>query len=188
MGVVVHIISVRHAALETKTKMLLQSLLFGLLVNTISSVPAPGHFFHHGYHGYHGYHPKCTTELEAVTKTLCRIEVEKECETKTKTYTKITGYEDTDCREVEFKAPVHHGYGYGYHKREAEADADAHGYAYEKVTKTICKKTPITEEVSKDFELCRPKPSEVCEDKEVKVPKLVCEEPVEKEAADVETI
>lgn len=55
---------------------------------------------------------------------------------------------------------VHHGYGYGYHKREAEADA--HGYAYEKVTKTICKKTPITEEVSKDFELCRPKPSEVC--------------------------
>ena len=56
---------------------------------------------------------------------------------------------------------VYHGYGYGYHKREAEADADAHGYAYEKVTKTICKKTPITEEVSKDFELCRPKPSEV---------------------------
>ena len=56
---------------------------------------------------------------------------------------------------------VHVGYGYGYHKREAEAEADAHGYAYEKVTKTICKKTPITEEVSKDFELCRPKPSEV---------------------------
>ncbi len=43
---------------------------------------------------------------------------------------------------------VHHGYGYGYHKREAEAEADAHGYEYEKVTKTICKKTPITEEVS----------------------------------------
>ena len=101
---------------------------------------------------------------------------------------------------------VHHGYGYGYHKREAEAEADAHGYAYEKVTKTICKKTPITEEVSKDFELCRPKPIEVClssihwqegvqipylqvcEDKEVKVPKLVCEEPAEKEAVDVETI
>merc|ERR1711909_101822 len=82
MGVVVHLISDRHAALgETKTKMLLQGLLFGLLVNTITSVPAPGHFFHHGYHGYHGYHPKCTTELEAVTKTLCRIEVEKECET-----------------------------------------------------------------------------------------------------------
>merc|ERR1712179_695587 len=184
MGVV-HLISVRHAALgEIKTKMLLQGLLFGLLVNTITSVPAPGHFFHHGYHGYHGYHHACTTELEAVTKTLCRIEIEKECETKTKTYTKITGYEDTDCKEIELKKPVHHGYF--YHKREAEADA--HGFAYEKVTKTICKKTPITEEVSKDFELCRPKPSEVCEDKEIKVPKLVCEEPVEKEAADVETI
>ena len=37
--------------------------------------------------------------------TLCRIEVEKECETKTKTFTKITGYEDTDCKEVEFKKP-----------------------------------------------------------------------------------
>ena len=39
------------------------------------------------------------------TDTLCRIEVEKECETKTKTFTKITGYEDTDCKEVEFKKP-----------------------------------------------------------------------------------
>jgi len=166
--------------------MLLQSLLFGLLVNTISSVPAPGHFFPGYHYGYHDYHPKCTTELEAVTKTLCRVEVEKECETKTKTFTKITGYEDTDCKEIELKKPVYHGYGYGYHKREAEADG--HGYAYEKVTKTICKKTPITEEVSKDFELCIPKPSEVCEEKEIKVPRLVCEEPAEKEAEDAETI
>merc|ERR1711920_1195342 len=151
MGVV-HLISVRHAPLgETSAKMLVTSLLFGVLVNTISSVPAPGHFFHPGYHGYHH---ACTTELEAVTKTLCRIELEK---------------------------PVHHGYF--YHKREAEVDA--HGFAYEKVTKTICKKTPITEEVSKDFELCRPKPSEVCEDKEVKVPKLVCEGPAEEETKDI---
>merc|ERR1739838_630306 len=148
---------------RTTNKMLLPSLLFGLLVNTISSVPAPGHFIPGYHYGYHGYHPKCTTELEAVTKTLCRVEVEKECETKTKTFTKITGYEDTDCKEIELKKPVYHGYGYGYHKREAEADADAHGYAYEKV--------------SKDFELCRPKPSEVCEEKEIKVPRLVCEEP-----------
>merc|ERR1711920_232443 len=162
MGVV-HLISVRHAPLgETSAKMLVTSLLFGVLFNTISSVPAPGHFFHPGYHGYHH---ACTTELEADTKT----------------YTKITGYEDTDCKEIELKKPVHHGYF--YHKREAEADA--HGFAYEKVTKTICKKTPITEEVSKDFELCRPKPSEVCEDKEVKVPKLVCEGPAEEETKDI---
>ena len=40
-----------------------------------------------------------------MTKTLCRVEVEKECETKTKTFTKITGYEDTDCKEIELKKP-----------------------------------------------------------------------------------
>ena len=77
------------------------------------SSPAPGHFY-----GYHGYHAPCTTELETVTKKLCRIEVERECETKTKTFVKVTGYEDTDCKEVELKRPVHHGYL--YHKREAE--------------------------------------------------------------------
>ena len=63
-----------------------------------------------------------------------------------------------DNSKIFFLFSVHHGYF--YHKREAEADA--HGFAYEKVTKTICKKTPITEEVSKDFELCRPVPKEVC--------------------------
>ena len=76
-----------------------------LLTNTFFSVPAPGHFIPGYHYGYHGYHPKCTTELEAVTKTLCRVEVEKECETKTKTFTKITGYEDTDCKEIELKKP-----------------------------------------------------------------------------------
>ena len=67
---------------------------------------------------------------------------------------------------------------YFYHKRAAEADP--HGYHHvecEKETKTICKKAPVTEEVSKDFELCRPKPTKVCEDKELKVPNIVCEEP-----------
>ena len=114
-------------------------------------------YYHPGYHGYHHPLVKCEKVAEAVTKKLCRIEVERECETKTKTFVKVTGYEDTDCKEVELKRPVHHGYL--YHKREAEADP--HGFAYEKVTKTFCKKTPVTEEVSKDFELCRPKPSEV---------------------------
>merc|ERR1712029_1193841 len=177
MGIVVHT-SVRHAI----KKMKFSGFFLAVLINNVLSL----HYYHPGYHGYHGYHAKCERQLEVVTKKFCRIEVEKECETKTKTFTKITGYEDTDCKEVEFKKPVNVGYAYGYHKREAEADA--HGYAYEKVTKTICKKTPITEEVSKDFELCRPKPSEVCEEKEIKVPRLVCEEPAEKEAGDAETI
>merc|ERR1712130_911070 len=81
-----------------------------------------------------------------------RRRCQRECETKTKTFVKVTGYEDTDCKEVELKRPVHHGYL--YHKREAEADP--HGFAYEKVTKTFCKKTPVTEEVSKDFSCAGP--------------------------------
>merc|ERR1739848_958436 len=105
--------------------MIAATLLLGL-VAAVTSSPAPGHFY-----GYHGYHAPCTTELETVTKKLCRIEVERECET---------------------------------------------------MTKTFCKKTPVTEEVSKDFELCRPKPSEVCEDKEIMVPKLVCGEVKEADA------
>merc|ERR1712113_224053 len=106
--------SVRHAAIaESFEKMILTSFLFGLFINSISSA----HFY--GGFGYHGYHAKCERQLEVVTKKFCRIEVEKECETKTKTYTKITGYEDTDCKEIEVKKPVYHGYGYGYHKREA---------------------------------------------------------------------
>merc|ERR1711872_396126 len=171
MGIVFHT-SVRHAI----KKMKLSGFFLAVLINNILSL----HYYHPGYHGYHGYHPKCSTQLEVVTKKLCRIEVEKECTTKTKTYTKITGYEDTDCKEIEVckHAIYHHGPGF-YHKREAEADAGHLGYAIEceKETKTVCKKKPVTEEVSKDFELCRPKPNEVCEDKEIKVPRVICEEP-----------
>merc|ERR1712233_182988 len=99
--------------------------------------------------------------------------------------TKITGYEDTDCKEIEVckHAIYHHGPRF-YHKREAEADAGHLGYAA-----IECKKKPVTEEVSKDFELCRPKPNEVCEDKEIKVPKLICEDEEDvKQSEEVETI
>merc|ERR1711963_991181 len=118
------------------------------------------------------------------------IEVEKECETKTKTYTKITGYEDTDCKEIEVcKNAIYH-HGPGFYKREAEAEAGHFGHVAiecEKEIKAVCKKKPTTEEVSKDFELCRPKPNEVCEDKEIKVPRVICEDP-EGKAEDAETI
>merc|ERR1712055_1218824 len=92
------------------------------------------HGYYHGYH--HGpilayAHPKCTKTLETVTKELCRIELEKSCTTETKTFTKITGFEKGDCKEIE-----------------------------------ICK----------DVDLCSRTPKEVCEDKEIKVPKIVCEE------------
>merc|ERR1712227_1042874 len=105
------IISVRHAAIafmlqESFGKMILTSFLFGLFINSISSA----HFY--GGFGYHGYHAKCERQLEVITKKFCRIEVEKEC--KTKTYTKITGYEDADCKEIEVckHAIYHHGPGF----------------------------------------------------------------------------
>merc|ERR1712141_494880 len=132
----------------------------------------------HGYYGYHHPHVKCTRVLETVTKKLCRYDLEKECVTKTKTFTKITGYEDTDCKEIEV---CKHALPY-HHRRAAEAEPHGYYVECEKETKTVCKKAPVTEEVSKDFELCRPKPTEVCEDKELKVPKIVCEEPEAEEA------
>ena len=79
-----------------------------------------------------------------------------------------------------------HGYGFGHH-----------GYPVpecEKVTKEVCRQVPTKEEVSKDFELCRPVPKEVCfsynlfrilqnhhhqqecEEKEIEVPTLICGE------------
>merc|ERR1712024_28544 len=160
-------------------------LLLASIAVTVNS-----HGFYH--HGYHVPHVKCSRGLETVTKEHCRIDVEKECVTKTKTFVKITGYEDTDCKEIEVckhALPPHPGHF--WRKRAAEAEADPHGYYVEceKEMKTICKKKPVTEEVSKDFELCRPKPTRVCEEKELKVPTVVCEEPeAEAEEAEEKTV
>ena len=52
-------------------------------------------------HGYYHHHPKCTKEIETVTRNLCRLELEKSCTTETKTFFKITGFEDKECKEVE---------------------------------------------------------------------------------------
>merc|ERR1711862_1006577 len=124
---------------------------------------------------YHAPVALCKHSLETETQELCRLEPEKVCETKTQTYTKITGYEKGDCKEIEVcKAPVWR------RKRSAEPEADAHGFGYhvvpvcEKETKEICRPVPTTEEVSKDLEWCYYKPKKVCKDVEVKVPKLDC--------------
>ena len=71
------------------------------MITLLPSVPA--HFYHSGYHGYHGYHGHhlCQTRLAIEKRELCHVEYEKECETKTRTFTKITGYEDVDCKEIE---------------------------------------------------------------------------------------
>ena len=59
-------------------------------------------YYHPGYHGYHHPLVKCEKVVEVVTKKLCRIEVEKECVTKTKTFKKFVEYKDSeDCKEIE---------------------------------------------------------------------------------------
>ena len=83
------------------------------------------------------------------------------------------------CFIVYFSVAALPHHGHFYHRRAAEADPHGYFVECEKETKTVCKKAPVTEEVSKDFELCRPKPTKVCEDKELKVPNVVCEEPEE---------
>jgi len=141
-----------------------------------------------GYHAVVPVVPLCKHTLETTTQEVCRLEPKKVCETKTQTYTKFTGYEKGDCKEIEVcKAPVWRK------KRSAEASpdasADAFGYGYvvpvcEKETKEICRPVPTTEEVSKDLEWCYYAPEKVCEDVEVKVPSVKCGE--EGEAVETE--
>ena len=95
------------------------------------------------------------------------------CETKTQTYKVVTGYEDGECKEIEVcKFPGFH------HRRRRSAEPGPH-YGHiecEKETKEVCKKEPVVEEKSKDFELCHIEPEKVCEEKTIKVPTLDCEE------------
>merc|ERR1711892_809008 len=149
--------------------------LLSALVSSALCLPAAEPQLYGAVHGYHHVPTPCKYSLETATKNLCRLEPEKVCETKTQTYTKITGYEKGDCKEIEVcKAPVWRK------RRSAEPSADAYGYGYhvvpkcEKETKEICKSVPTTEEVSKDLEWCYYKPKKVCEDVEVKVPKVDC--------------
>merc|ERR1712179_781494 len=173
---------------------LLLSSLVGLsAAGPVADADASPHYGYGGY-GYHGYHgPPCTYEHETETKEICYYKPEKTCETKSETYTVVTGYEDGDCKEIMVCKFDLHG---GYRKRRA-ADPNAepfhgyHGYGYhgyhgcaeeDKEAKEVCKKVPIKEEKTNEFDVCRFEPVKVCEDKEVAVPKLVCEEPAEEEA------
>merc|ERR1712105_19226 len=106
----------------------------------------------YGFYGHHLYHgPPCQHAFVEETKEVCHIEPEKVCETKTRTYKVITGYEDGECKEIEVcKFP-------GFHHRKRSAEP--HGYIEcEKETKEVCKKEPVVEEKSKDFEICHLSP------------------------------
>merc|ERR1719228_2250188 len=134
--------------------------------------PRPHGYLHHG-HGYIHHGPICTHELEEVEKEFCYYDhPEKVCETKTQTYKIVTGYEKGECEEVEVCKYPH------WRKRRAAGAEPGPHYGYniecEKDTKEVCKQEPVIEEKSQDLELCRYEPKRVCEDKVVKVPKLVC--------------
>merc|ERR1712060_353094 len=118
-----------------------------------SAEPKPDAYGFYGHHVYHG--PPCKHAFVEETKEICHIEPEKVCETKTRTYKVITGYEDGECKEIEVcKFPGFH------HKRSAEPH---YGHIE-------CEKEPVVEEKSKDFELCHLEPKKVCEEKTFKVP------------------
>merc|ERR1712243_475868 len=111
----------------------------------------------YGFYGHHLYHgPPCKHAFVEETKEVCHIEPEKEC------------------KKIEVcKFP-----GFHHKKRSAEP----HGYIEcEKETKEVCKKEPVVEEKSKDFEICHLEPKKVCEEKTFKIPTLDCEEEEEKE-------
>merc|ERR1712222_140083 len=115
----------------------------------------------YGFYGHHVYHgPPCKHAFVEETKEVCHIEPEKVCETKTR-----------KCKEIEVcKFPGFH------HKRSAEPNPHYGHIECEKETKEVCKKEPVVEEKSKDFELCHLEPKKVCEEKTFKVPTLDCEE------------
>ena len=70
-----------------------------------------------GYSGHRGFTSygqalyskpkKCKQEVETITRKWCKLEYEKTCTTETKAFTKITGYEKGDCKEVEYCKPVY---------------------------------------------------------------------------------
>merc|ERR1739838_166179 len=129
----------------------------------------------YGFYGHHVYHhgPPCKHAFVEETKEVCHIEPEKVCETKTHTYKVITGYEDGECKEIEVcKFP-----GFHHKKRSAEANPHyGHIVECEKEKKEVCKKEPVVEEKTKEFEICHLEPKKVCEEKTFKVPTLDCEE------------
>ena len=149
-------------------------LLLASLVATALAAPSakadPHGFYGHAYHG-----PPCTHVLVEKTKEVCYYEPEKVCETKTSTYKVITGYEKGECKEVE--VCKHHG----WRRRRSPHGPHLHHHECEKEVKEVCGVVPTVEEKSEEVELCHIEPEKVCEEKEVEVPKLVCEEEEDKE-------
>ena len=77
--------------------------------------------------------------------------------------------------------------GHWRRRREAARKGKHYGFGYvahaecEKGTKEVCNQEPVVEEKTQEHDLCRYEPKKECEEKTVKVPKLVCPQPEKKE-------
>merc|ERR1712088_502945 len=166
----------RRSRHNTMLAFILTSMLAAAAFAAPSAEPKADPYGFYGHHVYHG--PPCKHAFVEETKEICHLKPNRVCETKTQTYKVVTGYEDGECKEIEVcKFPGFH------HRRRRSAEPGPH-YGHiecEKETKEVCKKEPVVEEKSKDFELCHIEPEKVCEEKTIKVPTLDCEEEVEEE-------
>merc|ERR1719430_1008119 len=106
--------------------------------------------------------PNCKPELKTVTREFCRVNIQKDCKTEKKTFNRLAGYEEGECREVEICK-------FSPSQRSFQSACD-------KETRKVCEKRPVMEQVSKDIELCVPKPVRECKETEVKEPTLNCKD------------
>merc|ERR1712001_722563 len=139
----------RRSRHNTMQAFILTSMLAAAAFAAPSAEPKADAYGFYGHHVYHG--PPCKHTFVEETKEVCHIEPEKVC------------------KEIEVcKFPGFH------HKRSADPHYGHIGC--EKETKEVCKKEPVVEEKTKEFELCHLEPKKVCEEKTFKVPTLDCEE------------
>merc|ERR1712088_682346 len=108
----------RRSRHNTMLAFILTSMLAAAAFAAPSAEPKADAYGFYGHHVYHG--PPCKHAFVEETKEVCHFEPEKVCETKTRTYKVITGYEEGECKEIEVcKFP-----GFHHKKRSAEP----HGY------------------------------------------------------------
>ena len=146
-----------------------------LLLAISAVVHGSPHDLHHHHpldfpYAHHFPAPLCKHEVESVTKEFCHIKPKRVCETKTHEFKVVTGHEKGECKQVEVcKHPA-------WRRRRSPHDFHHEHTECEKEMKEVCKVVPTVEEKSEDFEVCRLEPEKVCEEKEVQIPKLVCEQ------------
>ena len=100
---------------------------------------------------------KCVKEVDTITRKWCKLEYEESCTTETKPFTKITGYEKGECKDIEYCKPRYSGH-HGYRGKRSPGYGST---TCEKVVKEVCKQVPVKEEASRQVEKCTRTPKEV---------------------------